>query len=164
MIGSFDPTQHWFMGHDSYPDNIDGNTWLYRYPNFMPAEIASGPDKRQLLVYRPAMDGLQRIRTKIVKMHPEVKGLRINSSYRTGDHNRNVGGSPRSQHLLGRAHDISIEFGLGFRKAQAIADDIEDLAVEYGAKGFGRYDRFIHIDWRDLPDERTAYWDLRSRR
>lgn len=49
---------------------------------------------------RVLVDGLQRMRTAM------GMPLRIISGYRCAVHNRAVGGSRRSQHLLGRAADV----------------------------------------------------------
>ena len=35
--------------------------------------------------------------------------LRINSAYRSEAHNKSVGGSSRSQHLLGKASDLRVK-------------------------------------------------------
>lgn len=149
----FDTSTHWFynppgLGNHS---NITQVEWEELYPNFSIKEIASGPDQRRLVVYRPAMNALQALRTSL------GLPLKINSAYRTRAHNTAVGGSPNSQHLLGRAFDISIRrYG---RHEQSFGDDIEDLAVGLGFKGFGRYPTFIHIDMRLAPG--VTYWDKR---
>lgn len=146
----FDVSKHWFWGTGrKYPENIKLQEWLTLYPNFMPKEVASGPNHQQFIVYKSAMNGLQAVRNELDL--PMV----INSAYRTKYHNTAVGGSPRSQHLLGRAFDIDLS---RFRDPQGVGNDIEDLATRFGFTGFGRYPSFIHIDMRDGP---VAVWDLR---
>jgi hypothetical protein len=54
--------------------------------------------------------------------------LNINSAYRTISHNKAVGGSANSNHITGRAIDISIP-------ATAISVDYEDLAMFFEARG-----------------------------
>ena len=49
--------------------------------------------------------------------------ITINSSYRCEEHNRSVGGSKTSQHLLGKAADITIK---GYTPDE-VADKIELL-------------------------------------
>ena len=66
----------------------------------------------------------------------------VNSGIRCEDHNRAGGGSPNSQHLLGRAADITVA-GISPHKVHAY------LAASYPKRyGMGRYDTFTHIDTR----------------
>ena len=83
--------------------------------------------------------------------------ITINSSYRCVEHNRSVGGSVTSQHLLGKAADITIK---GYTPDE-VADKIELLHTENRNRtnGLGRYDNFCHIDIR--PN--YARWDNRSK-
>lgn len=58
--------------------------------------------------------------TKEVKLHPSLvvklqvmrnilcKPIKINSGYRTPEHNKKIGGHPRSQHMRGEAVDVSL--------------------------------------------------------
>lgn len=46
---------------------------------------------------------LQILRSKL------KRPIKINSGYRSPQHNKNVGGSPNSQHLLGKASDIKVK-------------------------------------------------------
>lgn len=71
----------------------------------------------------------------------------INSAYRTEEHNRAIGGSMRSQHLLAKAADIRI--GEGFTPNiiyQLIEELINDGLMAEG--GLGLYDTFVHYDVR----------------
>ena len=83
--------------------------------------------------------------------------ITINSSYRCVEHNRSVGGSKTSQHLLGKAADITIK---GFTPDE-VADKIELLHSENRNRtnGLGRYDTFCHIDIRNT----YARWDFRTK-
>ncbi len=45
--------------------------------------------------------------------------VRVNSGYRCPEHNRNIGGSPNSQHMNGNAADLSCNLG-GFTLLIAI--------------------------------------------
>lgn len=82
--------------------------------------------------------------------------ITINSAYRCEEHNRAVGGSKTSQHLLAKAADITIK---GYTPDE-VADKIELLHSENRSKtnGLGRYDTFCHIDIRNT----YARWDNRT--
>ena len=74
----------------------------------------------------------------------------INCGYRCEEHNREVGGEPNSQHLLGTAADVDAsEFGV-----EKLAKWFEEL----GADGVGRYDNFVHIDTRSGRSFDTYRW------
>jgi len=66
--------------------------------------------------------------------------IKIVSGYRTVSHNRNVGGSPKSQHLVGRAADITVK---GYNPKQ-----LAELAEQLGFDGIGIYPNFVHLDCR----------------
>ncbi len=84
------------------------------------------------------------------------KPIHVNSAVRSESHNQAVGGSSKSQHLLGRAADLHIP-------NQEVGDLFEAIALREGAKGIGRYNTFIHIDTRENPHERGhSYWDNRK--
>lgn len=79
----------------------------------------------------------------------------INSAYRSESYNAGVGGARFSQHVQGRAIDVS-KNGMG---------DIEkflELAARNGFVGFGMYNTFIHIDtgsgrvWGGFSDSQMA--------
>jgi uncharacterized protein YcbK (DUF882 family) len=77
--------------------------------------------------------------------------LVITSGCRCFDHNRSVGGSDNSQHLLGRASDFKI-VGIS-------PEDILDYINSRWPNefGVGIYHSWIHIDSRDA----VARWDER---
>lgn len=77
---------------------------------------------------------LQALRTRLGK--PIV----ITSGYRSVEHNKKVGGSPNSQHLLGKAADIQVS---GMTPAQVAAE-----AEKIGFGGIGIYKTFVHVDTR----------------
>jgi len=77
------------------------------------------------------------------------RSMRINSGYRTEQHNKAVGGAPRSQHLDGNAFDVST---VGWTKEQR--RDLILYARKLGFTGIGIAKTFIHIDMA----ERTAAW------
>lgn len=117
------------MAYDDYR-KVPAHIW--RWTNFTPKEI-SCKGTNQLLIDFDAMDKLQKFR--------DIVGVpvTINSAYRTESHNKAVGGSPNSQHVLGRAFDIRITKGLNRAK-------IHEAAKAAGFTGFGDYNSFVHID------------------
>lgn len=107
----------------------------WRWPNFSPAEMASKGDG-ELGIDEAAMDKLQALRDVL------GKPLIINSAYRSAAHNRKVNGAPASEHLKGRAFDVSM--------VNQNPDMFEQAARHVGFTGFGFYpeanNNFIHID------------------
>ncbi|GIJ95163.1 hypothetical protein CAPN002_23810 [Capnocytophaga stomatis] len=82
------------------------------------------------------------------------KNIVINSGYRSLNYNKRVGGAPKSQHLLGKAADITIA-GLSPKK---VAETIEKLIAQGKMKqgGIGIYKTFTHYDIRGVK----ARWDF----
>lgn len=68
------------------------------------------------------------------------KPIIINSAYRCSLRNSQVGGSPNSQHLLGKAVDIRVN-GMSPVQVAAVAERI-------GFGGIGIYSNFVHVDTR----------------
>jgi uncharacterized protein YcbK (DUF882 family) len=77
---------------------------------------------------------LQQLRTKL------GRSIKINSGYRTPEHNKKVGGSPNSQHLLGTAADIVVS---GINPIIVMRE-----AILLGFKGVKAYSTFTHVDVR----------------
>jgi uncharacterized protein YcbK (DUF882 family) len=72
--------------------------------------------------------------------------ITVNSGYRSPAHNSKIGGSKTSQHLLGKAADITAQ---GYTPAQVHAK-IEEL-IKCGDMlqgGLGSYSTFTHYDIR----------------
>lgn len=82
------------------------------------------------------LEKLQQLREKI------GRPIMINSGYRTVEHNKSVGGSPNSQHILGKAADITAS-GMTPKKIAAMAEEI-------GFGGIGIYSTFVHVDVRKV--------------
>lgn len=76
------------------------------------------------------------------KMGVDKVYLTVHSGARCKDHNKAVGGKPSSQHLLGRAMDISIA-GVKPEDVYKFLDG--NYPTEYG---LGNYATFTHIDTR----------------
>lgn len=82
--------------------------------------------------------------------------LHINSAYRSPEHNKRVGGSPNSQHLLGKASDITSRDYTPTQLYAIIEGLIEDGRIKQG--GLGLYNGFVHYDIRGTK----ARWDYRK--
>lgn len=105
----------------------------WRWPNFTPEELACrGTGK--LGVDPVALDRLQRLRIRL------GAPLILNSAFRSPEHNRAVGGAKASQHLKGRAFDVSM--------TNHDPEQFEAAARAVGFTGFGFYQQndFIHVD------------------
>lgn len=74
------------------------------------------------------------------------KPIIINSGYRTKEYNTKIGGSPNSQHLLGKAADIRVK-GMGSLLLwRVIKRMMDDGLIKQG--GLGYYETFVHYDIR----------------
>lgn len=72
--------------------------------------------------------------------------IRLNSGYRTPSWNKKIGGAPRSQHLLGKAADISVETYTPKQLAAVVEQLITEEKLYFG--GLGIYPGWIHVDIR----------------
>ena len=82
--------------------------------------------------------------------------IRINSAYRSPEHNKAIGGVKNSQHILGRAADIKVK-EIETKDLYLIIDSlILDGKMKDG--GLGLYDTFVHYDVRGSK----ARWDYRK--
>lgn len=72
--------------------------------------------------------------------HPLV----VNCGYRTPEHNKKVGGAPKSQHLTASALDLRCHEVSARELADIYEQLIRDGLVPDG--GLGRYATFVHID------------------
>jgi len=73
--------------------------------------------------------------------------IHINSGYRSLTHNRAVGGAKNSQHLLGKAGDITVNGYTPFDIKSKIEGLIKQGRMKNG--GVGLYNTFVHYDVRD---------------
>jgi zinc D-Ala-D-Ala carboxypeptidase len=126
-----------------YKHHSDVNPLHWTWPSFSPREVAC-KGTGQLKVHPASMDKLQALRDIIgVPFSP-------NSAYRSEKHNKAIGGSPKSQHLEGRAFDIPI-------KGAMTRERIHEVARAVGFTGIGDYNTFVHVD-----TGAARYWDLRK--
>jgi uncharacterized protein YcbK (DUF882 family) len=80
------------------------------------------------------IDAVQTLRDAVGK-------LKVNSAYRTTQHNASIGGATNSRHLWGMATDL-VPF-------QISVEELWEMAVELDFGGIGKYNAFIHVDnWR----------------
>lgn len=84
------------------------------------------------------------------------KPININSGYRSPGHNAIVGGVPDSQHVLGKASDISIDGYSPEEITIVIYNLIQKGKMKEG--GVGIYNTFVHYDIRGY----RARWDNRK--
>ena len=108
---------------------VDMARW--RWPNFMPRELASRGGGSLVLSVN-ALDALQALRTIV------GAPLIITSAYRDPIHNALVGGAPLSRHKKGDAFDI---LTTGHDRSKLL-----QLAIGAGFRGFGFYQTFLHVD------------------
>lgn len=119
--------------------------------NFMVSEFACNGDDSVILNY-VLINKIQELR-KILGC-PVI----INSGYRTPEYNKKVGGSSISQHMLGKAVDIST------RNLDIDDETLIRICKNLGFTGIGIYDTWIHVDVRDNPDAMGyTYWDNRNK-
>ena len=124
-----------------YSRTRDGETLLSR--SFRAKEFACKDGTDPLFVDSELVQVLQAIRDHFGA--PVV----ITSGYRTAAHNRAVGGSRSSQHLLGRAADIQVQD----TDPLAVAAYAESLMPGWGGVGrypvkSGRAKGWVHVDTR----------------
>lgn len=114
--------------------------------NFNVSEFACHDGSDTVLISDELVALLQKIRDHF------GKAITINSGYRTAAWNAKNGGAPKSQHLLGKAADITISGVTPLAVAQ-YAEFLQPMAG-----GIGLYQSFTHVDVRDV---RTR-WDSRT--
>jgi uncharacterized protein YcbK (DUF882 family) len=84
------------------------------------------------------------------------KQISINSAYRSPSHNKSVGGAKNSQHLYGKASDITVKEMTPKQVYDAIEILISNGAMLQG--GLGLYNTFVHYDFRG----NKSRWDFRK--
>lgn len=81
--------------------------------------------------------------------------LKVNSGYRSPEHNEKVGGAKNSMHVLGQAADIA-----PLKKDMKDIADLWRIAKKLNPSGgVGLYDTFVHLDVRGY----AARWDNRTK-
>lgn len=95
---------------------------------------------------REFMVKLQEVRTRI------RRPMELTSAFRCPAHNLAINGFNRSQHLLGRAADIST---VGWSSAQL--HDLLKYAYGVGMRGIGIASDFVHLDLREAKGKMWLY-------
>lgn len=116
----------------TYSLKKDGNKKLSA--NFKVKEFACKDGSDKVLVDTELVDLLQKIRNHF------NKSVKITSGYRTATHNKKVGGTKNSYHLVGMASDIQVTGVNPILVAM--------YAEKLNAGGIGVYSTFVHIDTR----------------
>ena len=132
-----------------YSLKADGEkTFRYqkRALNFKVKEFACKDGSDEIKIDSKLVIMLQQIRDNIGK--PVI----INSAYRNSAYNKKIGGASRSQHIYGKAADITIEGLNPLSIAQYSEKNCKYL------KGIGLYTWGCHLDTRSTK----YYWDQRN--
>ena len=78
------------------------------------------------------------------------KPIRINSAYRSKAHNKLIGGVKTSQHILGKAADITIDTFTPDEVIRIIENMLtNEMLGGFHIGGLGSYRTFTHVDIRD---------------
>ncbi len=107
--------------------------------NFVTNEFRCKCGCREFKIDSALISGLQELRDILKK--PVI----VNSGFRCKKHNEAVGGSPNSQHMLGKAADIRVTGMLPLEVAE-IAKEIE--VFKNGGIGLYSKQGFVHLDVR----------------
>jgi uncharacterized protein YcbK (DUF882 family) len=87
------------------------------------------------------------------------KPIRINSAYRSEAHNEAIGGVKSSQHILGKAADITIDTFTPDEVVSIIENMLtNEMLGGFYIGGLGSYNTFTHIDIRD----KKARWNFKK--
>ena len=87
------------------------------------------------------------------------KPIRINSAYRSEAHNQAIGGVKTSQHILGKAADITIDTFTPDEVVSIIENMLtNEMLGGFYIGGLGSYNTFTHIDIRD----KKARWNFKK--
>lgn len=136
-------------GVRTYSLGKDGSK-IFRYEkkacNFKVSEFACKDGSDEIKIDSKLVIMLQQIRDHFKK--PVV----INSGYRTVAYNKKIGGAKYSQHIYGKAADITIQGVNPLAIAQYAETDCKYL------RGIGLYTWGDHVDTRSTK----YYWDQRS--
>ena len=128
-----------YIGH---PDNIEG----WAAVHFKPSEFAS-KGNGLLNIDADLVNALDAVREEF------GQPIRITSGYRDPEHNKRVGGAPKSKHVEGIAADIDLS-GMDAQTRYRLMT----LLIKHGFRAFGSYDNhpnMLHADLREF----AVTWD-----
>ena len=87
------------------------------------------------------------------------KPIRINSAYRSEAHNQAIGGVKTSQHILGKAADITIDTFTPDEVVSIIENMLtNEMLGGFYIGGLGSYNSFTHVDIRD----KKSRWNFKK--
>lgn len=111
--------------------------------NFKVGEFRCKDGSDVIKIDTELVEVLQKIRTHF------KKAVTINSAYRTEKYNKSIGGASKSQHIYGKAADITVK-GVDPVSVAIYASEVLGTkgGVELGSYGEG-FDGYVHIDVRD---------------
>jgi uncharacterized protein YcbK (DUF882 family) len=101
---------------------------------------------------RNVMENIFKLSDQLQILRDIYGSIHINSAYRCESHNESIGSNSTSQHILGKAADITAELTPS-ELADVIEEDTQNKIVKFG--GLGRYNTFTHVDIRGYK----ARWD-----
>ncbi len=124
--------------------------------------IHSNTAKRKGIDNTPNPTQLENMKVTAEKVFEPLRAwvggpIKVNSFFRSPELNTAIGGSKTSQHLLGKAADITIQ-SLKPIEVFAIIEDLIDFGVMLQG-GLGLYDTFVHYDIRKT----RARWDYSNK-
>ena len=94
---------------------------------------------------------LMMFKLEAVRYLGKGRPLRVNSGFRSVDHNRDVGGASNSQHMYGIAADITLD---GLTPTQ-----LASLCKRAGFSGVKAYSGHVHVDSRvEFEYGSQSYW------
>jgi len=102
--------------------------------NFKLSEFVCPDGSGEVLLDAELVNKLQKLRDKV------GKPIKVHSGYRNPKYNTRIGGAKESQHMQGKAADITVQ---GYTPEQ-----VAKLAEEVGFDGIGLYKTFCHVDVR----------------
>ncbi|MCL1974705.1 MAG: D-Ala-D-Ala carboxypeptidase family metallohydrolase [Firmicutes bacterium] len=122
-----------------YSKQTDGKNQLTA--NFKVEEMACKDGGDEIRIDSELIAILQKIRDYV------KCSVNINSGYRSPIYNAKVGGSPNSQHIQGKAADISLS-GITPLQVAQYAESLGVGGIGYAPAGQGN---FVHLDTRVVP-------------
>jgi len=120
--------------------NMSHMEWRSRMCYFNFRELAS-PDTNEVLVRPELVKHINSLVVNLQDLTTKASWLRINSGYRTKEHNKTVGGAKHSYHMRGMAVDTY--------SPQLCLGDLARLALQCGFTTAIVYKTHVHLDIRE---------------
>lgn len=93
------------------------------------------------------MPNVKKLAQQLQRLRDELgEPIHINSGYRSPAYNKKIGGVQDSQHVQGKAADITVKSKSPKQLAAIIESLIKDGSLYFG--GIGVYPGFVHVDIR----------------